>query len=200
MCPDWELNQPPFGSQSMLNPLSYTSQGWICSFDRCCQIALCRGRINVYTLLPYKKVSVSPFLYYHSAFSEKLLSQCRFNLHFCYYEWDCTSFHVFKNLRIIQLFFCGPFVHNLGSLFCWGCWGCVYVWFCMYFISWPKTYMGLFRPSCRQLQRLHVAGLTTLAAHCTLWGSFSQGLAWAAGHCPKHTCTSRPDPYGEVSF
>ena len=27
MCPDWELNLRPFGSQPMLNPLSYTSQG-----------------------------------------------------------------------------------------------------------------------------------------------------------------------------
>ena len=27
MCPDWELNWRPFGSQPMLNPLSYTSQG-----------------------------------------------------------------------------------------------------------------------------------------------------------------------------
>ena len=26
MCPDWELNRWPFGSQA-LNPLSYTSQG-----------------------------------------------------------------------------------------------------------------------------------------------------------------------------
>ena len=27
MCRDWELNQQPFGSQLVLNPLSYTSQG-----------------------------------------------------------------------------------------------------------------------------------------------------------------------------
>ena len=27
MFPDWELNQRPFGSQPVLNPLSYTSQG-----------------------------------------------------------------------------------------------------------------------------------------------------------------------------
>ena len=27
MCPDWELNQQPFDSQPMLNPLNYTSQG-----------------------------------------------------------------------------------------------------------------------------------------------------------------------------
>ena len=27
MCPDWESNQQPFGSQPALNPLSYTSQG-----------------------------------------------------------------------------------------------------------------------------------------------------------------------------
>ena len=27
MCPNWELNWQPFGLQSMLNPLSYTSQG-----------------------------------------------------------------------------------------------------------------------------------------------------------------------------
>ena len=27
MCPDWESNQRPFGSQPGLNPLSYTSQG-----------------------------------------------------------------------------------------------------------------------------------------------------------------------------
>ena len=27
MCPDWELNQQHFGSQPVLNPLSYTSQG-----------------------------------------------------------------------------------------------------------------------------------------------------------------------------
>ena len=27
MCPDWESNQQPFGSQPVLNPLSYTSQG-----------------------------------------------------------------------------------------------------------------------------------------------------------------------------
>ena len=26
MCPDWELNQRPFGSQSVLSPLSYTRQ------------------------------------------------------------------------------------------------------------------------------------------------------------------------------
>ena len=29
MCPDWELNWWPFGSQSVLNPLSYTSQVYI---------------------------------------------------------------------------------------------------------------------------------------------------------------------------
>ena len=29
MCPDWELNQQPFGSQPTLNPLSYTSQGYL---------------------------------------------------------------------------------------------------------------------------------------------------------------------------
>ena len=27
MCPDWELNWGPFGSQPVLNPLSYTNQG-----------------------------------------------------------------------------------------------------------------------------------------------------------------------------
>ena len=27
MCPDWESNHRPFGSQPVLNPLSYTSQG-----------------------------------------------------------------------------------------------------------------------------------------------------------------------------
>ena len=27
MCPDWESNWQPFGSQPELNPLSYTSQG-----------------------------------------------------------------------------------------------------------------------------------------------------------------------------
>ena len=27
MCPDWESNQQPFGSQPMLNPPHYTSQG-----------------------------------------------------------------------------------------------------------------------------------------------------------------------------
>ena len=27
MCPDWESKVRPFGSQPMLNPLSYTSQG-----------------------------------------------------------------------------------------------------------------------------------------------------------------------------
>ena len=27
MCPDWESNRGPFGSQPALNPLSYTSQG-----------------------------------------------------------------------------------------------------------------------------------------------------------------------------
>ena len=27
MCPDWELNWPPLGSQPVLNPLSHTSQG-----------------------------------------------------------------------------------------------------------------------------------------------------------------------------
>ena len=26
MCPDWESNQPPFGSQPMLNPLSYCDE------------------------------------------------------------------------------------------------------------------------------------------------------------------------------
>ena len=29
ICPDWESNLRPFGSQPMLNPLSYTSEGWI---------------------------------------------------------------------------------------------------------------------------------------------------------------------------
>ena len=27
MCPDWESNQRPFGSQPAFNPLSHTSQG-----------------------------------------------------------------------------------------------------------------------------------------------------------------------------
>ena len=29
MCPDWESNRQPFGSQPALNPLSYTSQGFL---------------------------------------------------------------------------------------------------------------------------------------------------------------------------
>ena len=29
MCPDWELNQRPLGSQPVLNPLNHTSQGWV---------------------------------------------------------------------------------------------------------------------------------------------------------------------------
>ena len=29
MCPDWVSNQQPFGSQAMVNPLSYTSQGTV---------------------------------------------------------------------------------------------------------------------------------------------------------------------------
>ena len=33
MCPDWELNRRHFGSQSALNPLSYTSQGVLISFQ-----------------------------------------------------------------------------------------------------------------------------------------------------------------------
>ena len=32
MCPDWEFNQQPFGSQPALNPLNHTSQG--CSMFR----------------------------------------------------------------------------------------------------------------------------------------------------------------------
>ena len=32
MCPGWESNQRPFGSQPMLNPLSYTSQGSVDGF------------------------------------------------------------------------------------------------------------------------------------------------------------------------
>ena len=32
MCPDWESNRRPFGSQPMLNPLSHTSQGHLCNF------------------------------------------------------------------------------------------------------------------------------------------------------------------------
>ena len=32
MCPDWELNQWPFGSQHVLNPLRYTSQDYL--FER----------------------------------------------------------------------------------------------------------------------------------------------------------------------
>ena len=31
MCPDWELNWRPFGSQPALSPLSYTSQGLYCN-------------------------------------------------------------------------------------------------------------------------------------------------------------------------
>ncbi|KAF6114479.1 hypothetical protein HJG60_010473 [Phyllostomus discolor] len=33
MCPDWESNLQHFGSQPMLNPLSYASQGWNHFFD-----------------------------------------------------------------------------------------------------------------------------------------------------------------------
>ena len=33
MCPDWEWNWPPFGSQTDINPLSHTSQGWLYVFD-----------------------------------------------------------------------------------------------------------------------------------------------------------------------
>ena len=32
MCPDWESNWWPFGSQPVLNPLSYTSQGSLWTF------------------------------------------------------------------------------------------------------------------------------------------------------------------------
>ena len=32
MCPDWESNWHPFGSQPMLSPLSYTSQGFFIVF------------------------------------------------------------------------------------------------------------------------------------------------------------------------
>ena len=31
ICPDWESNQQPFGLQPALNPLSYTSQGPLCT-------------------------------------------------------------------------------------------------------------------------------------------------------------------------
>ena len=33
MCPDWELNQRPFGSQ-VDHPVSHTSQGWFESFKK----------------------------------------------------------------------------------------------------------------------------------------------------------------------
>ena len=29
ICPDWESNQQPFGSQPALNPLNYASRGYI---------------------------------------------------------------------------------------------------------------------------------------------------------------------------
>ena len=34
ICPDWESNLRPFGSQPTLSPLSYTSQGQFCSFSK----------------------------------------------------------------------------------------------------------------------------------------------------------------------
>ena len=34
-CPDWESNRRPFGSQPVLNPLSYTSQGLLLISFRC---------------------------------------------------------------------------------------------------------------------------------------------------------------------
>ena len=34
VCPDWESNLRPFGSQPTLSPLSYTSQGQFCSFSK----------------------------------------------------------------------------------------------------------------------------------------------------------------------
>ena len=37
MCPDWESNQRPFGSQPALNPLNYTSQGFV-KYNLICKI------------------------------------------------------------------------------------------------------------------------------------------------------------------
>ena len=34
MCPDWELNQRPFGSQARSQPTRYSSQGWLFLFCR----------------------------------------------------------------------------------------------------------------------------------------------------------------------
>ena len=36
MCPDWESNRRPCGSQRMLNPLSHPSQGEVVCLDRAC--------------------------------------------------------------------------------------------------------------------------------------------------------------------
>ena len=33
MCPDWESNRQPFGSQPVLNPLTYTSQVFIIFYN-----------------------------------------------------------------------------------------------------------------------------------------------------------------------
>ena len=38
MCPDWESNWWPFGSQLELNPLSYTSQGPLTTFYHLCYL------------------------------------------------------------------------------------------------------------------------------------------------------------------
>lgn len=161
---------------------------------------------DVYTLLLYKKVSVSPFLYYPSVFSKKLLSQCRFNLHFWYYEWDWTSFHGFKNLGIIQLLYCGPLVHNLSPFLCWGCWVCLRVYIFVFYLL-AKSLRVIFQAQLQPVIKACLAGCmglgaaapTSLAAHCTLCGSLSPGLA-PAGPCLQQTCISRPDPHWEVSF
>ena len=38
MCPDWESNRQPFGSQPALDPLSYTSQSHLALFQFPCSI------------------------------------------------------------------------------------------------------------------------------------------------------------------
>ena len=52
MCPDWESNQQPFGSQSALNLLSYTSRGWILFLILFKVSSLCRGKSVHYSFPP----------------------------------------------------------------------------------------------------------------------------------------------------
>ena len=90
MCPDWESNQWPFGSQPALSPLSYTSQGPECFKQRSKVVKF----VNNYKCAPHLLLQETEQNLVATTIKMKSLSM----------PSPCPEFHIAHVLEILVLF------------------------------------------------------------------------------------------------